>query len=87
MWDLNTINTINKHGSDAIYARVFALGDSKFALGNRGLKALNVVQRVLTHGKGRPRYLGVRGRRPVIAPEHKSVAASAQLRAALREAL
>lgn len=89
MWDLDTIKKMNgTETPDSTYARVFALGGNKFALGNRGKKALYVVKRVLAYGgRGRPSYTGVRGVRPVIGPELKPIRASSLLRNALLSGL
>jgi hypothetical protein len=86
MWDLDTIKRINK-APGALWAHVYDLGNGKFALGNRNGKALKVVRRLLTRGRGRPRYTGVRGVRPFIGPEAQHIKPSAQLRAALEISL
>lgn len=77
MWDLDTIVRINKTpglapaAKQAIdHSRIYALGDGKFALGNKGEKAIYVVRRVANAkdklGRGLPTYKGVQARRPRI---------------------
>lgn len=56
---------------------IFALGDGKFALGNRGEKAAYVVRRILNRtdslGRGLPTYKGVQARRPRIPNDARIV--------------
>ena len=82
MWDLNTIISMNATKQSAAQApthgptlRIYDLGENengerKFALGNKGQKAVYVVRRILNRtdklGRGLPRYLGVQARRPTI---------------------
>lgn len=78
MWDLDTIVRINQdksiHAAPAKalldHARIYALGNGKFALGNKGEKAIYVVRRVANTkdklGRGLPTYKGVQARRPRI---------------------
>lgn len=75
MWDLNTIVHINRDPSIPAksvldHARIYALGNGKFALGNKGEKAIYVVRRVANAkdklGRGLPTYKGVQARRPRI---------------------
>ena len=67
-------------------ARIYAVGGSKYAIGWNNARALKVVQRLLAQGaggKGRPRYVGVRGVRPFIGNEAVAIKPSRLLRAAL----
>ena len=82
MWDLATIVRLNfekQKQSTPAYVdtsyngrslRIFDLGSGKFALGNKGEKAVYVVRRVTNAkdklGRGRPKYKGVQARRPRI---------------------
>ena len=66
--------------------RIYALGSAKYALGYVNARAAKVVQRILAQGaggKGRPRYVGVRGVRPFIGPEAVAITPSQLLRSAL----
>ena len=90
MYDLETIKQMNKPstgGAETTWARVYDLGNGRFALGFRNRKALTVLARKLTKGRGRPRYIGVRGRRPLIGPTATCIVPSTQLRTALANAL
>lgn len=86
MWDLDTIVRINQgktlappHPSKRVldHARIYDLGGGKFALGNRGEKAIYVVRRVANKkdalGRGLPTYKGVQARRPRIPADAKIV--------------
>lgn len=80
MWDLNTIIAMNAakqttppYVSGAYNGRtlrIFDIGGGKFALGNKGEKAVYVVRRVRNQkdalGRGLPTYKGVQARRPRI---------------------
>lgn len=79
MWDLDTIVRINNnqtlappHPAKSVldHARIYDMGNGKFALGNRGQKAIYVVRRVANQkdalGRGLPTYKGVQARRPRI---------------------
>jgi hypothetical protein len=54
----------------AQHAHIFDLGGGKFAIGNRGQKAVYVVRRIANKvdklGRGLPTYKGVQARRPRI---------------------
>jgi hypothetical protein len=63
MWDLDTIVELNKPARVPRMG-IFQLRDGVYALGYRGARAISVVRRT-SHGK----YLGVRGRKPVIEAE------------------
>lgn len=53
---------------------VYEIAEGRFAIGRRGEEAFAVVTRILTDdGRGRPRYRGVRGRRPTITDKAKRV--------------
>lgn len=80
MWDLDTIRNINAEPKTAgpqkaviNHARIYDLGGGKFALGNRGAKAIYVIRRVANKkdklGRGLPTYKGVQARRPRIPAE------------------
>lgn len=87
MWDLDTIVALNASKQttppyvDTSYngrtLRIFDLGDGKFALGNRGQKAVYVVRRIANKtdalGRGLPTYQGVQARRPRIPQDAKVV--------------
>ena len=82
MWDINTIKTLNARTLQ--HYRVYEVGAGRFALGFRNSKALAVVQRLLAKGgRGRPRYVGVRGVRPFIGNEAVAIKPSRLLRTAL----
>lgn len=70
MWDLATLKYINRARPVDNYLHIFAIGNDKFALGNRGSKAAYVVRRVLrtTDRRGRALYTykGVQARKPRI---------------------
>lgn len=87
MWDLQTIVRMNSTKAttppyvDTSYngrtLRIYDLGGGKFALGNRGEKAVYVVRRVANKkdalGRGLPTYKGVQARRPRIPADAKIV--------------
>lgn len=53
---------------------VYEISQGRFAIGRRDEMAYAVVERILTvDGRGRPRYRGVRGRRPTITASAKRV--------------
>lgn len=84
MWDLDTIVRMNStkattpaYTPPPQYLHIFDLGNGKFALGNRGEKAVYVVRRVANRkdalGRGLPTYKGVQARRPRIPTEAKLI--------------
>lgn len=84
MWDLDTIVTMNATKQSTPdrtpaprYLHIFDIGGGKFALGNRGEKAVYVVRRVANRkdalGRGLPTYKGVQARRPRIPTTAKLV--------------
>lgn len=81
MWDLDTIKRINAptHPNHRAVTsmRIYDLGNNKFALGNKGLKATYVVRRVANKtdrlGRGLPTYKGVQARRPRIPMDARMV--------------
>lgn len=85
MWDLNTIITMN---AEPTYLRIYDLGGGKFALGNRGTRAVRVVRRIVNKtdklGRGLPTYKGVQARRPRISDTAKVVPREAAGRLLLR---
>lgn len=56
---------------------VYEISEGRYAYGTLGNRAIAVIERI-TRGPGRPRYRGVRGRRPTIdkAKGHKRVSPS-----------
>ncbi len=60
---------------------VYEIAPGRYALGIQGELSIAVVQREMRPGK--PKYYGVRGRRPVIDARWKRVNASEKLRAEL----
>lgn len=85
MWDLDTIVRMNSTKkstpayTDASYngrtLRIYDIGNNKFALGNKGDKAVYVVRRVPNpSGRGLPTYKGVQARRPRIPQGARIVA-------------
>jgi hypothetical protein len=60
---------------------VYEIAPGRYALGIQNELAIAVVQREMR--PGRPKYFGIRGRRPVIDSRWKRIAASASLRAEL----
>lgn len=55
------------------YPNCYQIAPGRFAYGVQGKLAIAVIERV-TKGPGRPRYRGVRGRRPMIDKRWKRVA-------------
>jgi hypothetical protein len=72
MWDLQTIVAMNapNPASTPRTLRIYDIGDGKFALGNKGSKAVYVVRRIANKvdrlGRGLPTYTGVQARKPRI---------------------
>lgn len=64
---------------------VFEIAPNVFALGRHGLVADAVIKRILSSpdGRGRPRYMPRRGRRPQIPVYAKRIKVAPSLRAAL----
>jgi hypothetical protein len=59
---------------------VYEISQGRFAIGRRDEMAYAVVERILTaEGRGRPRYRGVRGRRPMINASAKRVTPCSKL--------
>ncbi len=58
--------------------RIYDIGNGKFALGNRGEKAVTVVRRIANRvdalGRGLPTYKGVQARKPRITATDRLVA-------------
>ncbi len=88
VWDLETLSWMNAptHGP----ARIYDLGNGKFALGYRNERAIKVVRRITNKvdrlGRGLPVYKGVQARKPIIGDAAKSVTRDAAGRL-LRKAL
>lgn len=63
---------------------VYEIKPGRYAYGTQGHQALAIVERI-TAGRGRPKYRGVRGVRPIIdkAKGHKRVWVSRLVRAEL----
>lgn len=57
------------------YPNVYEIAPGRYAYGVQGQRAAAVIERVTT-GPGRPKYRGVRGRRPVIDKRFKRIAPS-----------
>lgn len=57
---------------------VYEIAPGRYALGIQGQLSIAVVQREMR--PGRPKYYGIRGRRPIIDARFKRVSASPTLR-------
>jgi hypothetical protein len=60
---------------------VYEIAPGRYALGVQGQLSIAVVQREMR--PGRPKYFGIRGRRPIIDARFKCINASKTLRAEL----
>jgi hypothetical protein len=69
MWDLETIVAMNLPKTIE-HLHIYDLGNNKFALGNKGKRAVSVIRRIPNKvdslGRGLPEYKGVQARKPRI---------------------